>query len=151
MAARPWIRTVVLSNRTNLTSAFTALRTAGIRRISCIGGRSVAADLLALKLIDDVYLTTSVREGGVPGTPVPADALDGDVVLEKHGTADDCGVVFEQFDLREDENSVRNGFLAEFSAYPAKLTDTAPRVGARTSNIERSLVNGKKGWGPVEV
>jgi len=106
LAARPWIRTLALSNRTDLTSAFAALRAAGIRRISCIGGRSVAAELLALKLIDDVYLTTSAREGGAPGTPLPADALDGDVVLEKRGTGDDRGVVFEHFDLRRETRTV---------------------------------------------
>jgi riboflavin biosynthesis pyrimidine reductase len=100
LAARPWIRLVVLTNRTDLTRAFAVLRAAGIRRISCVGGRSLAADLLALKLVDDLYLTTSVRIGGSPDTPLPVEAFDGVLVLEKRGTGEDLGVVFQHFDLQ---------------------------------------------------
>jgi riboflavin biosynthesis pyrimidine reductase len=100
LAARPWIRTVVMRNRTDLAAAFAALRADGIRRISCIGGRSLAADVLALQLVDDLYLTTAARAGGVPDTPLPAAAFTGDLVLKKRGTGDDLGVVFEHFALR---------------------------------------------------
>ena len=99
LAARPWIRLVLLRDRADLTKAFAALRADGIRRISCVGGRSLAADLLALKLVDDLYLTTSAQKGGVPDTSLPAEALTGELVLEKRGTREDLGVVFQHFDL----------------------------------------------------
>jgi riboflavin biosynthesis pyrimidine reductase len=99
LAGRPWIRVVLLENRTDLTKAFATLRAQGIRRVSCVGGRSLAADLLALKLVDDLYLTTSARKGGVPDTSLPAEALTGELVLEKRGTREDLGVVFQHFDL----------------------------------------------------
>jgi len=100
LATRPWIRLVVVNSRTDLRRAFTVLRATGIGRISCVGGRSLAADLLALKLIDDLYLTTSARFGGRPDTPLPTEAFEGDVILEKRGTGEDLGVVFQHFDLR---------------------------------------------------
>jgi len=97
---RPWIRVVPLRHRRDLAAAFAVLRTAGIGRISCIGGRQLAADLLALNLVDDVYLTTAAREGGTPHTPLPAEAFDGALILKKHGTGDDAGVTFEHLDLK---------------------------------------------------
>jgi riboflavin biosynthesis pyrimidine reductase len=107
LAARPWIRLVILKDRTDLPRAFSALRAAGIRRISCVGGRSLAADLLALKLVDDLYLTTSARRGGSPDTPLPVEAFDGVLVLEKHGTGEDLGVVFQHFDLQHSREQPR--------------------------------------------
>jgi riboflavin biosynthesis pyrimidine reductase len=100
LAARPWIRAIALPAPMDLSHAFAELRAAGLRRISCIGGRSLAAGLLALKLVDDTYLTTSARPGGEAGTPLPEAALDGEVVVEKHGTGEDRGVRFQHFDLR---------------------------------------------------
>ena len=100
LAARPWIRAIVMEGPTGLARAFTDLRAAGIRCISCVGGRVLAADLLALKLVDDVYLTTAARDGGDPDTPLPAEAVGGEVVVRKQGTGEDAGVIFEHFDLR---------------------------------------------------
>ena len=100
LVARPWIRVVLLQDHTDLTKAFATLRADGIRRVSCVGGRSLAADLLALMLVDDLYLTTSARKGGVPDTSLPAEAFTGELVLEKRGTREDLGVVFQHFDLR---------------------------------------------------
>jgi riboflavin biosynthesis pyrimidine reductase len=106
LAARPWIRSILLTDQsltgpTDLVRAFADLRAHGIHRISCVGGRSLARDLLALKLIDDVYLTTSARDGGEPGTPLPAEAFDGELVVRKRGTCEDAGVIFEHLDLRK--------------------------------------------------
>jgi riboflavin biosynthesis pyrimidine reductase len=100
LATRPWIRTVVLTDAADWSDAFIALRAAGIGRISCIGGRTLAAGLLARQLVDDTYLTTSARAGGEPGTPLPPAAVDGEVIVEKQGTADDRGVVFQHIDLQ---------------------------------------------------
>ena len=41
----------------------------GIRRISAVGGRLTATSLVDDGLVQDVYLTTSSRAGGAPGTP----------------------------------------------------------------------------------
>jgi riboflavin biosynthesis pyrimidine reductase len=101
LAVRPWIRSIVLAGPTDMVRAFADLRAHGIRRISCVGGRSLATDLLALKLIDDVYLTTSARDGGEPGTPLPAEAFDGELVVRKQGTCEDARVIFEHLDLRK--------------------------------------------------
>ncbi len=106
LAARPWIRVGGHAQSGDLAQALASLRSDGIRRISCVGGRSLAADLLSLKMVDDLYLTTSARRGGVPGTPLPAEAFNGDVVLEKRGTGEDLGVVFQHFDLRKDRRRV---------------------------------------------
>jgi riboflavin biosynthesis pyrimidine reductase len=100
LATRPWIRTVVLDDAADLSHAFVELRAAGIRRISCIGGRTLAAGLLARQLVEDMYLTTSARPGGEAGTPLPPAAIDGDLIVEKQGTADDRGVLFQHFDLQ---------------------------------------------------
>ncbi len=104
LTTRPWTRAVVLTDRADLSPAFAELRAAGIRRISCIGGRMLAAGLLARQLVDDTYLTTAARAGGEPSTPLPPAAVDGDLIVEKRGTADDRGVIFQQFDLQTRRN-----------------------------------------------
>jgi hypothetical protein len=67
----------------------------GIARISAIGGRTIARALLDAHLIHDLYLTTSPRPGGHPGTPLYDKPLDGRLVVRKSGTGPDAGVVFE--------------------------------------------------------
>ena len=104
LATRPWIRVVALTAATDLSEAFAQLRVLGMRRISCIGGRTLATALLARQLVDDTYLTTSARGGGQAGTPLPPAAIDGNVIVQKQGTADDRGVIFQHFDLRTRRN-----------------------------------------------
>jgi riboflavin biosynthesis pyrimidine reductase len=94
---RPWIRTVLMETPDRLDEAFAALRDLGISQISCIGGRTLAAPLVDRRLVDDVYITTSPRPGGEPGTPMLPRALEASLVVRKHGTAEETGVVFEQF------------------------------------------------------
>ena len=108
LAARPWIRAIVSSGAEDLARTFADVRAAGIRRISCVGGRSFASELLARQLVDDVYLTTSARDGGEPGTPLPAEAFDGELVVRKLGTGEDAGVTFEHFDLRARRGRARD-------------------------------------------
>ena len=69
----------------------------GIERVSCVGGRHLANELLAAGLVDDVYLTTSPLRGGTPGTPVDPAAVQGELAVRKRGTGPEEGVVFEQF------------------------------------------------------
>lgn len=95
IAARPWITPVVMEKPDRLPAAFERLRRIGLERISCIGGRHIATQLLDAGLIQDVYLTTSPKAGGEPGTPMYAKPLSTRTVVRKHGTGVESGVVFE--------------------------------------------------------
>jgi riboflavin biosynthesis pyrimidine reductase len=95
LAARPWITAIVMKDGDDLTTAFRELRRLGIGRVSCIGGRTLAAPLLDAGLIQDVYLTTGTNLGGEPGTPLYHKPLRGREVLRKNGTGPDTGVVFQ--------------------------------------------------------
>jgi riboflavin biosynthesis pyrimidine reductase len=69
LRARPWIRLIPV-NGGCLRSAVERLRDEeGIRRVSAIGGRYTATQLVDSGLIQDIYLTTTSLEGGEPGTP----------------------------------------------------------------------------------
>jgi riboflavin biosynthesis pyrimidine reductase len=67
LAARPWIRRIPLGD--DLRVAFDRLRAEGIRRVSAIGGRYTATRLVDADLVQDLYLTTTSRNGGEPRTP----------------------------------------------------------------------------------
>lgn len=68
LRARPWVRLVPLDG--DLARVFERLRQeAGIHRMSAIGGRSTATQLVDAGLIQDIYLTTTSLHGGEPGTP----------------------------------------------------------------------------------
>jgi riboflavin biosynthesis pyrimidine reductase len=95
LAQRPWITPVVMKEAHDLHGAFRQLRGMGIRTISCIGGRTLARQLIDAALIEDLYLTTSSKEGGEPNTPLYPTPLKGDLVVRKHGTGTDAGVIFE--------------------------------------------------------
>ena len=95
VGARPWITLVVMQQADELEQAFARLRELGITTISCIGGRTLATQLLAAGLVDDVYLTTAPRAGGVPGTPLSPHPWRGHVIVRKRGTGPETGVIFE--------------------------------------------------------
>jgi riboflavin biosynthesis pyrimidine reductase len=95
LAARPWIAAIVVKGEDDLVDAFRQLRQRGVRRLSCIGGRSIAGRLIDAGLIQDLYLTTSARSAGEPNTPLYSMPLAGETVVRKHGTGADRGVVFE--------------------------------------------------------
>ena len=66
---RPWVRLIPV-NGDDLRPAFERLRSEeGIQRVSAIGGRFTATQLVDAGLIQDIYLTTTSLEGGEPGTP----------------------------------------------------------------------------------
>jgi riboflavin biosynthesis pyrimidine reductase len=69
----------------------------GIRRMSCIGGRGLATDLIDAGVVQDIYLTTSALPGGEPGTPfyTGAAALETTRVVLKAGRGEETGVRFE--------------------------------------------------------
>ena len=70
LRARPWIETVVMPTPDDLCAAFRGLRARGLRRLSAIGGRTIARALIDAGLVQDLYLTTSARAGGEPNTPL---------------------------------------------------------------------------------
>jgi riboflavin biosynthesis pyrimidine reductase len=100
VADRPWMTLLTMPTARDLPYALRQLREMGIARISCIGGRMIARQLLDAGLIQDLYLTTSAENGGEPGTPLYPGPLDGELVVRKRGTGPDEGVVFEHFRLR---------------------------------------------------
>ena len=99
LKTRPWIGLVVMDDPGGLGGAFAELRRLGVERISCIGGRTLAGQLIDAGLIQDLYLTTGTSDGGEPGTPVYDRPLHGREVVRKRGTGADAGVVFEHISL----------------------------------------------------
>jgi riboflavin biosynthesis pyrimidine reductase len=99
VAGRPWIRLITVESPDRLESAMVALRDQRIARISCVGGRTLATALLGQQLIEDVYVTTSPRPGGEPGTPIVLPQSNATLVLRKYGTGTEAGVVFEHIHL----------------------------------------------------
>jgi len=99
VADRPWITTLTMPTAGDLPYAFRRLREMGIHRISCIGGRTLARQLIDAGLIQDLYLTTSAKEGGEPGTPLCPQPLNGELIVRKRGTGPDKGVIFEHLRL----------------------------------------------------
>ena len=95
LARRPWIRTITMPQPDDLPGAFRRLRSMGVARISAIGGRTIARAMIDAGLIQDLYLTTSPRPGGEPGTPLSPTPLNGRLVVKKIGTGAETGVVFE--------------------------------------------------------
>ena len=100
LEARPWITPVVMADKNDLRAACTELRRLGIDRVSAVGGRTIATALIDAGLVQDVYLTTSPREGGDPNTPMYPRPLDAQLLVRKHGSGDEAGVVFEHLLLR---------------------------------------------------
>ena len=100
VANRPWMTILTMPAARDLPDAFRQLRDMGIDRISCIGGRTIARQLIDAGLTHDLYLTTSAKDGGEPGTPLYPRPLKGDVVVRKRGTGPDEGVIFEHVRLK---------------------------------------------------
>jgi riboflavin biosynthesis pyrimidine reductase len=99
LSDRPWITPIVMPTARDLPHAFRELRQHGITTISCIGGRSLARQLIDAGLVQDLYLTTTAREGGEPNTPLYPGPLNSERIVRKHGTGADTGVVFEHIAL----------------------------------------------------
>ena len=99
LPARPWISLVTMARAGDLASAFRELRARGVQRLSCIGGRTLAEELIDARLVQDLYLTTSPIAAGEPGTPFYSKPLTTELIVRKHGTAADAGVTFEHLRL----------------------------------------------------
>jgi riboflavin biosynthesis pyrimidine reductase len=92
---RPWITPIVVDAGQTLIDAFEQLRAMGVARISAVGGRALAAELIDAGLVQDLYLTTSPVAGGEPGTPLYPRRLELRTIVRKRGTLHEAGVVFE--------------------------------------------------------
>lgn len=99
LAARPWVRAIVMEHPQALPAAFEQLRQQGIERVTAVGGRHLATQLIDAGLIQDLYLTTSPQPGGEPDTPLYPRRLQGRTLVRKHGTGPELGVVFEHLAL----------------------------------------------------
>ena len=95
LASRPWITPVIMAAPSDLSFALRHIRGLGIERVSCVGGRTLAGQLLDAGVIDDVYLTTGATPGGEPNTPLYSKPLGGCLAVRKHGTGPEGGVRFE--------------------------------------------------------
>jgi riboflavin biosynthesis pyrimidine reductase len=99
LVARPWMR-LLPSPGDDLRSVVDTLRIAErIQRISAIGGRFTATRLVDSGLAQDIYLTTTSRVGGEPGTPWYSGARSPRLTLvtEKEWRENGSRVVFEHF------------------------------------------------------
>jgi Pyrimidine reductase, riboflavin biosynthesis len=97
LSARPWIRHVPLDGD-HLGRAIDRLREdAGIQRVSAIGGRATAMGLVDAGLCQDLYLTTTSRDGGEPNTPwySGSDMPPARVITKKEWLDEDSRITFE--------------------------------------------------------
>jgi 5-amino-6-(5-phosphoribosylamino)uracil reductase len=99
LSQRPWITPVVMDDPNDLRGAFAQFRALGIQRISCVGGRTIARQLIDAGLVQDLYLTTSPKAGGEPNTALYPGPLQARTIVRKHGTGAEDGVVFEHLAL----------------------------------------------------
>jgi len=99
LAARPWISLLTMERPGDLVGAFKRLRERGVERLSCIGGRTLAGELIDARLVQDLYLTTTPKSGGEAGSPFYSKPLATQEIVRKRGTGADEGVVFQHFVL----------------------------------------------------
>jgi riboflavin biosynthesis pyrimidine reductase len=96
---RPWIRCIPMVGD-DISTAMERLHAAsGLRRISAVGGRSTASRLVDAALAQDLYLTTTSKQGGEPGTPWYSGPTPPrlDVVSRKEWTDSGSPLMFEHF------------------------------------------------------
>ena len=99
---RPWIQVLSAGPDSDVIAGLKTLRANhGIARVSSIGGRTLTTQLIEKGVVQDIYLTTSPKPGGEPGTPfyTGAQPLETTLVVRKAGREEEVGVVFEHFVL----------------------------------------------------
>ena len=101
LRARPWVRLIPL-HADALGVVFGRLRfEEGIQRISVIGGRFTATQLVDAGLIQDIYLTTTSLNGGEAGTPWYAGTAPPRLtaITSKRWSESGSRVVFDHFQI----------------------------------------------------
>ena len=142
LATRPWITPIVMNRPHDLPDAVRQLRHQGVRQLSCIGGRTLARQLIDARLIQDLYLTTSAQSGGEPRTPFYDAPLRTTPIARKHGTGADRGVVFEHLRIRRGLVAVRAPEICETGGRlnaPVTRRSSLPYLPFATSLISNSL------------
>jgi riboflavin biosynthesis pyrimidine reductase len=106
-AERPGIELVAMAGGALRNSLSFLRRHRGIRRISAIGGRTVASALIDEGLVQDVCLTTTGRSGGEPNTPFYTGNISFTLrpLVQKQGTDPAFPIVFEHSAL---SSAIRN-------------------------------------------
>ena len=102
LGKRPWIQVLTAGSESDVIAGLKTLRAEhGIARVSSIGGRTLTTHLIEKGVVQDIYLTTSPKPGGQPGTPFYTGArpLETTLVVRKAGRDEEAGVVFEHFVL----------------------------------------------------
>jgi len=99
VATRPWIQVIDGGQPLSMRTAMRELKTRGIETVSAIGGRTAARALLRDGVVDDLYLTTSAKEGGEPNTPLLEKPIDAPAAVIKEGTGPEDGVRFVHYAL----------------------------------------------------
>lgn len=96
--------TVIPMEHGDLTQPLLELRRYGLHRISVVGGRTTASALIDAGLVQDIYVTTTLRSAGRPGTPFYAGAehITLDPIVRKRLRAGDGAPVvqFEHLKVR---------------------------------------------------
>ncbi len=103
LGKRPWIHVLSAGPESDVIAGLRTLRAEhGVARVSSIGGRTLTTQLIEKGVVQDIYLTTSPKPGGEPGTPFYTGArpLEKTLVVRKTGRGEEAGVVFEHFVLR---------------------------------------------------
>jgi riboflavin biosynthesis pyrimidine reductase len=99
---RPWIKVMSAGADSDVIGGLKRLHAEhGINRVSSIGGRTLTTQLIEQGVVQDIYLTTSPKPGGEPGTPFYTgdQPLRTTLVVRKAGRDEEAGVVFEHFVL----------------------------------------------------
>lgn len=99
VATRPWIQVIDAGQPLSMRAALRELRSRGIETVSAIGGRTTARALLREGVVQDLYLTTSPKEGGEPNTPLLEGPLAAPAIVIKEGTGLEEGVRFVHYPL----------------------------------------------------
>lgn len=98
---RAWVEVIDAGEPLSLRTAMRGLRQRGLRVISCVGGRTLATEMLRENVITDLYLTTSPIEAGEPNTPFyEGPPLTLTQIVEKAGRGEEEGVRFEHLIVR---------------------------------------------------
>jgi len=106
---RSWITLIPIANG-RLDTAFARLRRDhAIGRISAVGGRHTATNLVDAGLVQDIYLTTTAIDGGEVDTPwyTGARMPQLHVIVRKRESADHHPIVFEHLVISRTDSGLR--------------------------------------------
>jgi riboflavin biosynthesis pyrimidine reductase len=98
LPGRPWVEVIDGGQPVDVRRALSALYDRGISVISAIGGRRAAMSLLEANVVAELFLTSSPRPGGEPGTGLVLPPHRG--LLEKAGKDGERGVRFHHLLFR---------------------------------------------------